>query len=60
AILFPVSGQFRAGSCRGSSPAVLAARPLRAGGEPLRRATPARLSGAPEKELLTEIKKDPD
>jgi len=34
-------------------PTVLAARPLRAGGEPLRRATPARLSGAPEKELLT-------
>jgi hypothetical protein len=32
---------------------VLAARPLRAGGEPLRRATPDRLSGAPEKELLT-------
>jgi len=32
---------------------VLAAGPLRAGGEPLRRATPARLSGAPDKELLT-------
>jgi hypothetical protein len=32
---------------------VLAARPLRAGGEPLRRATLAQLSGAPEKELLT-------
>jgi hypothetical protein len=32
---------------------VLAARPLRAGGEPLRRATLARLSAAPEKELLT-------
>ena len=52
-ILFPVSGQFRAGSCRGSSPAVLAAGPLCAGGEPLRRATPSRLSGAPEKELPT-------
>jgi len=31
---------------------VLAAKPLGTGGEPLRRATPARFSGAPEKELL--------
>jgi hypothetical protein len=59
AILFPVSGQSRAGSCRGSSPAVLAAGPLRAGGEPLRRATPARLSGTPEKELLTRARGNP-
>jgi hypothetical protein len=50
--MLPVSGQYLVGFCRGSSPAVLAAGPLRAGGEPLHRATPARLSGAPEKELL--------
>jgi len=39
---------------------VLAARPLRAGGEPLRRATPAGLSCAPEEELLTKAQKMKD
>jgi hypothetical protein len=42
------------GSCRGSSPAVLAAKPLRAGGEPLRRATRHNISRVLKKELLIE------